>query len=236
MIEGTIGYLPPESLQKRSATAKSDVFSFGIVVLEVVSGRRTVDLAYPDEEIVLLDWVRRLSDEGKMLQAEDGRLPDGSYSLFDMQRLTHLGLLCSLNDPQSCPTMKWVMEALSSHYPQSPSLASSPLIYEFFFPFLQNGIEYAFFEIEYMSPEKRETGQVSCVRWSCAWKKEKVVISGAYESLQQGPKDISAELIDEGLDEKKFKPDVLFDPTVAVSPAQSNDSEERSERAKIGER
>ncbi|KAL5987580.1 hypothetical protein ACLOJK_035329 [Asimina triloba] len=78
MIGGTIGYLPPESLQKRSATAKSDVFSFGIVVLEVVSGRRAVDLAYPDEEIVLLDWVRRLSDEGKMLQAGDGRLPDGS--------------------------------------------------------------------------------------------------------------------------------------------------------------
>ncbi|KAL5998198.1 hypothetical protein ACLOJK_009136 [Asimina triloba] len=99
MIGGTIGYLPLESLQKRSATAKSDAFSFGIVVLEVVSGRRAVDLAYPDEEIVLLDWVRRLSDEGKMLQAGDGRLPDGSYSLSDMQRLTHLGLLCSLNDP-----------------------------------------------------------------------------------------------------------------------------------------
>ncbi|KAL6002752.1 Receptor like protein kinase S.2 [Asimina triloba] len=131
MIGGTIGYLPPESLQKRSATAKSDVFSFGIVVLEVVSGRRAVDLAYPDEEIVLLDWVRRLSDEGKMLQAGDGRLPDGSYSLSDMQRLTHLGLLCSLNDPQSRPTMKWVMEALSSHYPTDlpplPSFQSLPL-------------------------------------------------------------------------------------------------------------
>ncbi|KAL6006107.1 Receptor like protein kinase S.2 [Asimina triloba] len=154
MIGGTIDYLPLESLQKRSATAKSDVFSFGIVVLEVVSGRRAVDLAYPDEEIVLLDWVRKLSDEGKMLQAGDGRLPDGSYSLSDMQRLSHLGLLCSLNDPQLRPTMKW-------------------------------GIEYAFSKIEYMSLEKRrETGQISCDGWSCAWKKEKVAIYGAYESLR----------------------------------------------------
>ncbi|XP_021911432.1 receptor like protein kinase S.2, partial [Carica papaya] len=50
-IGGTIGYLPPESFQKRGvATAKSDVFSFGIVVLEVVSGRRAVDLTHPDDQ------------------------------------------------------------------------------------------------------------------------------------------------------------------------------------------
>ena len=68
---GTIGYLPPESFQKRSmTTAKSDVFSFGIVVLEVVSGRRALDLTYPDDQIILLDWIRRLSDEEKLLQAE----------------------------------------------------------------------------------------------------------------------------------------------------------------------
>eukprot|EP00268_Persea_americana_P029140 TRINITY_DN281_c2_g1_i2.p1 TRINITY_DN281_c2_g1~~TRINITY_DN281_c2_g1_i2.p1 ORF type:complete len:832 (+),score=117.87 TRINITY_DN281_c2_g1_i2:737-3232(+) len=131
-IGGTIGYLPPESFRKRSTTtAKSDVFSFGIVVLEVASGRRAVDLTYPDEQIVLLDWIRRLSDEGKFLQAGDSRLPDGSYKLVDMQRLVHLGLLCSLNDPQSRPTMKWVMEALSSHFlgqlPALPSFHSFPL-------------------------------------------------------------------------------------------------------------
>ncbi|XP_058093635.1 receptor like protein kinase S.2 [Magnolia sinica] len=125
MIGGTIGYLPPESFQRRSATAKSDVFSFGIVLLEVVSGRRAVDLTYSDEQIVLLDWVRRLSDDGKMLQAGDSRLMDGSYKLLDMERLIHLGLLCSLNDPQSRPTMKWVMEALSQHYSgELPSLPS----------------------------------------------------------------------------------------------------------------
>ncbi|XP_077212054.1 protein kinase family protein [Tasmannia lanceolata] len=131
-IGGTIGYLPPESFQKRSlTTAKSDVFSFGIVVLEVVSGRRAVDLTYPDEQIVLLDWVRRLSDEGKFLNASDNRLPDGSYTLSDMQRLIHLGLLCSLNDPQSRPTMKWVMETLSSknisELPGLPSFQAHPL-------------------------------------------------------------------------------------------------------------
>ncbi|GAV67679.1 Pkinase domain-containing protein/Pkinase_Tyr domain-containing protein [Cephalotus follicularis] len=131
-IGGTIGYLPPESFQKKSvATAKSDVFSFGIVVLEVVSGRRAVDLSCSDGQMILLDWIRRLSDEGKLLQAGDNRLTDGSYSLSDMERLIHIGLLCTLHNPQQRPNMKWVVEALSgnnsSKLPVVPSFQSHPL-------------------------------------------------------------------------------------------------------------
>lgn len=130
-IGGTIGYLPPESFQKRSiATAKSDVFSFGIVVLEVVSGRRAVDLTFPDEQIILLDWIRGLADQRKLLQAGDNRLPDGSYGLSDMERLMHLGLLCTLHNPQFRPNMKWVVEALSGNIfgklPSLPSFQSHP--------------------------------------------------------------------------------------------------------------
>lgn len=131
-IGGTIGYLPPESFQKRSiATSKSDVFSFGIVVLEVVSGRRAVDLTYPDDQIVLLDWIRRLSDEGTLLQAGDTRLQDGSYRLSEIERFIRLGLMCTFHDPQSRPSMKWVMEVLSGHIhgklPDLPSFQSHPL-------------------------------------------------------------------------------------------------------------
>ncbi|PON63729.1 Mitogen-activated protein kinase kinase kinase [Parasponia andersonii] len=130
-IGGTIGYLPPESFQRRSvSTAKSDVFSFGIVVLEVVSGRRAVDLTYADDQIILLDWIRRLSDERKLLQAGDSRLQDGSYGLSDMERLIHLGLLCTLHNPQLRPNIKWVVEALSGNMtgklPPLPSFQSHP--------------------------------------------------------------------------------------------------------------
>ncbi|KAI3980337.1 hypothetical protein MKX01_003876 [Papaver californicum] len=130
-IGGTIGYLSPESFQRNTmATAKSDVFSFGIVALEVASGRRAVDLAYPDEQIVLLDWIRQLSDEGMCLKARDLRLSEGSYKDSDIERLMHLGLLCSLNSPQLRPTMKWVVEALSSNFvgelPALPSFQSHP--------------------------------------------------------------------------------------------------------------
>ncbi|KAK7350496.1 hypothetical protein VNO77_09189 [Canavalia gladiata] len=130
-IGGTIGYLPPESFQKKSiATSKSDVFSFGIVVLEVVSGRRAIDLTYPDDQIILLDWVRRLSDERKLVDAGDTRLLDGSYKVFEMEHLIHLSLLCTLNDPQSRPSMKWIVETLSdmsNKLPTLPSFHSHPL-------------------------------------------------------------------------------------------------------------
>ncbi|GMH08028.1 hypothetical protein Nepgr_009868 [Nepenthes gracilis] len=130
-IGGTIGYLPPESLQKRyAATTKSDVFSFGVVVLEIASGRRAVDLSYPDDKIVLLDWVRRLADEGRLLQAGDARFPDGSYMLSEMELLLHLGLLCTLHDPKSRPDMRWVLGTLSGNVlgklPALPSFKSHP--------------------------------------------------------------------------------------------------------------
>jgi len=130
-VGGTIGYLPPESLQKPSnATSKFDVFSFGIVVLEVASGRRAIDLTQTDEQMILLDWVRRLSDEGKLLEAADTRLPDGSFILSEMQHFIHTGLLCTLHDPQLRPSMKWVVEALSDFsfkLPPLPSFLSHPL-------------------------------------------------------------------------------------------------------------
>ncbi|GAB4851897.1 hypothetical protein Ancab_031296 [Ancistrocladus abbreviatus] len=131
-IGGTIGYLPPESFEKRYiATAKSDVFSFGIVVLEIASGRRAVDLTYPDDQIILLDWIRRLADDGRLLQAGDARLPDGCYRLPEMELLIHLGLLCTLHDPKSRPDMRWVLGTLSGsiigELPALPSFKFHPL-------------------------------------------------------------------------------------------------------------
>ncbi|GER41403.1 protein kinase family protein [Striga asiatica] len=128
-IGGTIGYLPPESFRKRSkATEKSDVFGFGIVVLEIVSGRRAVDLTRPDDRIVLLDWIRRLSDEGRVIEAGDAQIRDGS----DVERFLRLGLLCTLHDPQSRPSIKWVVEFLSGNvdfekHLHLPSFLTQPL-------------------------------------------------------------------------------------------------------------
>ncbi|KAF4355306.1 hypothetical protein F8388_026576 [Cannabis sativa] len=112
-IGGTIGYLPPESFQRRSvATAKSDVFSFGIVVLEVVSDHIT-------------RLVSQTFDEKRVLQGGDTRLQDGSFSLSDMERLIHVGLLCTLHNPSSRPNMKWVLEEISGNMSHPPYISLS---------------------------------------------------------------------------------------------------------------
>ncbi|CAN8315780.1 unnamed protein product [Cochlearia groenlandica] len=134
-IGGTIGYLPPESFRKKKtvATAKTDVFSFGVVVLEIVSGRRAVDLCFSENKIVLLDWVRSLSDDRRLLDTADSRLAKGSYGVADMKRMIHLALLCSLNNPQLRPNMKWVIGVLSGEFsgnlPALPCFKSYPLYF-----------------------------------------------------------------------------------------------------------
>ncbi|XP_071719754.1 receptor like protein kinase S.2-like [Rutidosis leptorrhynchoides] len=139
-IGGTIGYLSPETFNKGSVvTAKSDVFSFGIVLLEIVTGRKAVDLTFPDEKIVLLDWIRELADEKILIKGADRRLKDGSYIVHDMERLIRIGLLSTVNDPRARPDMKWILGSLlgNTHekLPDLPSfkmlpryIAISPLV------------------------------------------------------------------------------------------------------------
>ncbi|CAL9238192.1 unnamed protein product, partial [Arabidopsis halleri] len=58
------------------------------------------------KKIILLDWVRRLSDNRKLLDTGDSRLLKGSYDNSDMKRLIHHALLYSLNNPIHRPNMK----------------------------------------------------------------------------------------------------------------------------------
>ncbi|MCI48531.1 L-type lectin-domain containing receptor kinase S.4-like, partial [Trifolium medium] len=56
-LVGTFGYLAPELLRTGIATTSSDVFAFAALLLEVVCGRRPIDLKALQEELVLVDWV-----------------------------------------------------------------------------------------------------------------------------------------------------------------------------------
>ncbi|GJR57273.1 receptor like protein kinase S.2-like protein [Tanacetum coccineum] len=128
-IGGTIGYLSPESFVKGgAATAKSDVFSFGIVLLEIASGRKAVDLTFPDEKIVLLDWIRDLADDKLTSKAVDRRFKDGSYKVSEIEHMIHLGLLCTVHEPRARPNMRWILDMLSSscNLPDLPSFKAHP--------------------------------------------------------------------------------------------------------------
>lgn len=113
---GTMGYLAPEYLLTGKATEKTDVFSYGAVVLEVASGRRPIekDTAGVGKAGIssnLVEWVWSLHCEDRLLMAADQRL-EGEFDEGEMRRLLLVGLACSHPDPLVRPTMRSVVQML----------------------------------------------------------------------------------------------------------------------------
>ncbi|XP_060972804.1 probable L-type lectin-domain containing receptor kinase S.7 isoform X2 [Cannabis sativa] len=112
--EGTMGYLAPEYLQYGKATEKTDVFSFGVVILEVACGRRPIEREIDTQKMVnLVDWVWGLYSEGKIIEAADKRL-NGEFKEEEMRKLLLVGLSCANPDSNERPTMRRVLQILSN--------------------------------------------------------------------------------------------------------------------------
>ncbi|KAJ0511552.1 putative protein kinase RLK-Pelle-L-LEC family [Helianthus annuus] len=112
---GTMGYLAPEYLLTGRASEKTDVFSFGAVVLEVATGRRPIEkeatAAKTRENSNLVEWVWGLHKEERLLTAADPRLC-GEYDEAEMRKVLLIGLACSHPDPTVRPTMRTVVQML----------------------------------------------------------------------------------------------------------------------------
>ncbi|KAK2998483.1 hypothetical protein RJ639_023952 [Escallonia herrerae] len=93
------------------ASAQTDVFGFGVLVLEVVCGRKPVEERKPG----LIDWVwgRGLKERGNLSSALDERLKGkGGYTEEEVVRVLHLGLLCAHPDPNNRPMMRQILKVL----------------------------------------------------------------------------------------------------------------------------
>ncbi|KAJ9180690.1 hypothetical protein P3X46_008903 [Hevea brasiliensis] len=110
-VVGTLGYLAPELPRTGKATASSDVYAFGALLLEVACGRRPVEPKALPEEMVLVDWVWERFREGRVLDVVDHRL-NGQYNESEMAVVLKLGIMCSNNVPIARPTMRQVMRFL----------------------------------------------------------------------------------------------------------------------------
>lgn len=113
-VVGTVGYLAPELTTTGKPTTNSDVFAFGIFLLEVVCGRKPVESKRPQEEVVLLDWVLECWKSGDMLMTVDPRL-EGSFVVEEMELVLKLGLLCAHRLPMARPTMRQVVQYLDGN-------------------------------------------------------------------------------------------------------------------------
>ncbi|KAK2968129.1 hypothetical protein RJ640_001151 [Escallonia rubra] len=122
-IAGTIGYLAPEYALRGHLTEKADVFGFGVVALEIVSGRANSDASLEEERVYLLEWAWHLHENNREVELVDANLSD--FDENAVKRVIGVALLCTQTSPTLRPSMSRVVAMLSGDVEVS-AVTSSP--------------------------------------------------------------------------------------------------------------
>ncbi|KAK6282065.1 hypothetical protein POUND7_015890 [Theobroma cacao] len=105
--------MAPEYALDGLFSVKSDVFSFGVVMLEIVSGKKNMRFYQVEHAPSLIGYAWRLWEEGKALDLMDETMR-ASCNASEFLRWVHVGLLCVQEDPSDRPTMSNVVVLLGS--------------------------------------------------------------------------------------------------------------------------
>ncbi|GJN11509.1 hypothetical protein PR202_ga29707 [Eleusine coracana subsp. coracana] len=125
-IAGTCGYMAPEYVMRGNYSVKSDAFSFGVIVLEIVTGRKNNDSYNSKQSGDLLNTVFEHWDAGTVMELVDPSMK-GSFPEGDLLRCFHVGLLCVQGDPAARPMMSSVVmmlgtDTITLHAPSKPGV------------------------------------------------------------------------------------------------------------------
>ncbi|KAK9714805.1 hypothetical protein RND81_06G121600 [Saponaria officinalis] len=112
-VVGTYGYMAPEYAMDGIFSVKSDVFSFGVLVIEILTGIKNRGFYTSDQELNLLGYSWKQWREGKGMEILDKSMED-RYSIDEVTRCLQVGLLCVQERPEDRPTMGAVVLMLSS--------------------------------------------------------------------------------------------------------------------------
>ncbi|KAG9454347.1 hypothetical protein H6P81_007251 [Aristolochia fimbriata] len=118
-VVGTYGYMSPEYAMDGLFSVKSDVFSFGVLVLEIVSGKKNRGFYQTNSDLNLLALAWRLWKEGKGMELMDASI-DFSCSTSTLLRCIQVGLLCVQERAEDRPKMSTVVLMLGSDNPTLP--------------------------------------------------------------------------------------------------------------------
>ncbi|XP_042971429.1 probable LRR receptor-like serine/threonine-protein kinase At5g10290 isoform X3 [Carya illinoinensis] len=112
-VRGTMGHIAPEYLSTGKSSERTDVFGYGIMLLELVTGQRAIDFSRLEEEddVLLLDHVKKLEREKKLEAIVDPNLSQ-NYDIQEVEMMIQVALLCTQSSPDDRPAMSEVVRML----------------------------------------------------------------------------------------------------------------------------
>lgn len=138
-VVGTVGYLAPELARISKATAFTDVFAFGVFVLEVTCGRRPIEEDACGDPFLLMDWVLQRWSDGSLVDCVDARLQE-DYDAREVSLALKLGLLCTQASPEARPSMLLVRQYLDDSLPL-PEPTQTKLDFKTMYLWQSNGFD-----------------------------------------------------------------------------------------------
>ncbi|XP_009596637.1 protein NSP-INTERACTING KINASE 3 [Nicotiana tabacum] len=112
-VRGTIGHIAPEYLSTGQSSEKTDVFGFGILLLELITGQKAMDFGRGANQkgVVMLDWVKELHQEGKSNLMVDKDLKN-NFDRIELEEMVKVALLCTQFNPSHRPKMSEALRML----------------------------------------------------------------------------------------------------------------------------
>ncbi|XP_042025927.1 putative receptor-like protein kinase At5g39000 isoform X1 [Salvia splendens] len=172
-VKGTRGYLDPHYFRTRKLTRKSDTYAFGVVLLEVLCGRPSVDLRVTEDEQILSFWVHDKNSKGQVDQIVDQSLRD-EISVNSLKTFVEVAERCLEDEPNNRPTMSQVVQqlelALEQQQLSKQILTSDEILSSYEETGLpadtvQSSVPNIGLQILTCSPKKQTSQKVS--RWPC---------------------------------------------------------------------
>ncbi|XP_012703125.1 G-type lectin S-receptor-like serine/threonine-protein kinase LECRK4 [Setaria italica] len=111
VMRGTPGYMAPEWLTSQ-ITEKVDIYSFGVVVMEVICGRKNIDNSEPEESIYLINLLREKAQKNLLIDMIDKQCDDMVLHKDEVIQMMRLGMWCLQNDSSRRPSMSTVVKVL----------------------------------------------------------------------------------------------------------------------------
>ncbi|PSR93592.1 LRR receptor-like serine/threonine-protein kinase FEI [Actinidia chinensis var. chinensis] len=119
IVAGTFGYLAPEYMQSGRATEKTDVYSFGVLVLEILSGKRPTDASFIEKGFNIVGWLNYLVTENRQREIVD--LHCEGVQPESLDALLSVAIQCVSSGPEGRPTMHRMVQILESVITPCPS-------------------------------------------------------------------------------------------------------------------